>query len=226
VARTYYPLASLGAGKTGLAIGYRLIASDGTVAQAFTVVGVAETSVPGNYVVTGGVSLADAFRGRIEWGTAGAKLAEEPVNPDTATDPLANPLGGYASGTAGGALQRIGTASVAVTSPVTQAGDVSIIQGDSYLAADNRAIEWTDAGGIWPDLAGATALLTLHGAGAQSLGLTVVTPSGVGKRLRLELTAGASGGMLSRTTPYSIRAALADGSTVTLARGTWTVLPF
>lgn len=144
-----------------------------------------------------------------------------------ASDPLANPLGGYASGTAGGALQHLGTASVAVTSPVVQGGDVSVIQGDSYLALDNRAIEWTDAGGTWPDLAGATALLILHASsGSQALGLAVVTPSGAGKRLRLELTAGASGGMASRTTPYSIRAALADGSTVTLSRGNWTVLPY
>lgn len=284
MAWTFYPMSCLGAGKTGLAIGFRLIASDGSVTQAFTTTGVAETSVPGNYVVTNGISMPDSFRGRIEWGTAGAKYAEEPVNPQTAeyldvkvstrstyaggnvtvggyaagqdpatlvldvsaaahdvagsigdkinaagaaSDPLTNPLGDYASGTAGGALQKIGTASVSVTSPVVQGGDVSIIQGDSYLAVDNRAVEWTDDGGTWPDLTGATALLILHvNSGSSGLGLTVVTPSGPGKRLRLELTATASGAMTSRTSPYSIRVVLADGSTVTLARGNWTVLPY
>jgi hypothetical protein len=36
---------------------YRILNTDGTVNVAFTTTNVAETSVPGNYVVTGGISL-------------------------------------------------------------------------------------------------------------------------------------------------------------------------
>jgi hypothetical protein len=79
----FYALAVLGAGKTGLAgtLGYRLLNADGSVAGAFTTTNVAETSVAGNYVVTGGIALPANFSGRIEWGTSGTKYAEEEINP-------------------------------------------------------------------------------------------------------------------------------------------------
>src|SRR6185295_10245524 len=71
-----------GASKTGLAIGYRLVNLDGTENAAFTTTNVSETSVLGNYTVTGGISLPAAFIGRIEWGTSGSKFAEAWVGPN------------------------------------------------------------------------------------------------------------------------------------------------
>jgi hypothetical protein len=83
MAYTYPVVAALGASKTGLAIGYRLLNLDRSVAQAFTTVGIAETSVPGNYVVSGGLSLAAGYAGYIEWGTAATKYAEEAIGPNS-----------------------------------------------------------------------------------------------------------------------------------------------
>jgi hypothetical protein len=76
---TIYPLAALGGAHSGLTgtLGYRLLNVDGTESQAFTTLNVAETSVPGNYTITTGVVINDLFNGRIEWGTASTKLAEE-----------------------------------------------------------------------------------------------------------------------------------------------------
>jgi hypothetical protein len=68
---------SLGPRYTGQSIGYRLLTLGGGVVAAFTTAGVAETSVPGDYTVTGGIPLPPGFVGRIVWGTAGTDLAEE-----------------------------------------------------------------------------------------------------------------------------------------------------
>jgi hypothetical protein len=73
--------AVLGSGQTGQAIGYKLIDITGTTVTAFTTTDVVETSVPGNYTVTGGISVPDSFQGRIVWGTSGSDMAEVWVNP-------------------------------------------------------------------------------------------------------------------------------------------------
>jgi hypothetical protein len=68
----------LGVGKSGLAFGYALIDADGTERQVWTAGNVAETAIPGNYTVTGGLPLPDDFIGRIVWGLSGATpIAEE-----------------------------------------------------------------------------------------------------------------------------------------------------
>ena len=82
MAFTYPGSAVLGSSKTGLAIGYRLVNLDGTQNAAFSTTNVVETSVPGNYTVTGGISLPDGFSGRIEWGTSGSKFAELWIGPN------------------------------------------------------------------------------------------------------------------------------------------------
>ena len=58
------------ANRTGLSIGYVLLNMDGTTQQAFTTTNVVETTVPGTYVVTVPVSVADAGA-RIGWGVSG-----------------------------------------------------------------------------------------------------------------------------------------------------------
>ncbi len=90
--------ANLGAGKDGLVgtIGYRVIDLDGTVRVAFTTSGVTETEVPGGYQVSGGVSVPAAWSGRIEWGTATEKYAEEWVTllSDSVAAGVSAPAGG------------------------------------------------------------------------------------------------------------------------------------
>jgi hypothetical protein len=71
--------AVLGAGKSGLAIGYRLVDLAGVVVTSFTTTNVVETGVPGTYTVTGGISVPDGFVGRIVWGVSGTDYAESTV---------------------------------------------------------------------------------------------------------------------------------------------------
>lgn len=73
--------AVLGSGQTGQAIGYKLVNISGTTVAAFTTTNVVETTVPGNYTVTGGISVPDGFQGRIVWGTSGTDMAEVWINP-------------------------------------------------------------------------------------------------------------------------------------------------
>jgi hypothetical protein len=68
--------AVLGAGKTGLSIGYRVLNLDGTEYSAWTTAGVAETSVAGTYRAS--VVVPDTG-GYIVWGESGTDYAEATV---------------------------------------------------------------------------------------------------------------------------------------------------
>lgn len=138
-----------------------------------------------------------------------------------AGDPLTNAVpGSYASGTAGAALAKIGAGQVVTTSPISSAGNVSVLRGDDYYAVDARAIEWLDAGGTWPDLAAATASLKIDGG--PTIALQIITPSGANKKLRLEMSKTATAALTANTlTVYSIQAALSDTHTATIVTGNW-----
>ncbi|MBI3866833.1 MAG: hypothetical protein HY290_33555 [Planctomycetia bacterium] len=105
------------------------------------------------------------------------------------TDPLANPLGNYASNTAGGVLQNLGKATVTVVSPVTQGGTISIIQGDDYKATDNRAILFALPASVWGNLTNATVAFVALRANSQigPLSGTIVNGNTSGQSAQLEL---------------------------------------
>lgn len=140
-----------------------------------------------------------------------------------AADPLLNPVpGAYASGTAGAALGRIGSAQVTIVSPVSDDGtEVELVAGDDYLNADGRALVFTRASGSaeWPDLTGATVRFK-NGAFAAVTG-TVVVPTGAGQQVRFDVARTLTAG-LRTTRGYDIEATLAGvGATVvTLITGT------
>jgi hypothetical protein len=133
------------------------------------------------------------------------------------SDPLLNEVPGtYASGTAGAALGRIGVAEIEVRAALTPGGDLYLIRGDSYIAEDGRAIEFLDSGDGWPDLAGATASFF-----AQSLAveMEIVTPSGSGKKIRLELTSENTTALTAIKSEYAVRLVDADDHLFTLVQG-------
>lgn len=140
----------------------------------------------------------------------------------TTADPLtATVPGTYSSGTAGAALGRIGSGQITTTSIVSQAGDVTVLKGDDYYAADGHAIEWTDSSAGWPDLTSATVLFSLHGpyAGSFTAACSVVTPSGSGKKVRLQLSAAQTSLLVATAHDYEVVATLSDTHVVTLVRG-------
>ena len=78
----------LGAGKSGLPLGYRIVNASGMVIVAFTTTDVFETNTPGTYTVNNGISIPSGTQGRIIWGTVGnIDYAESPINP-IEVDPL------------------------------------------------------------------------------------------------------------------------------------------
>jgi hypothetical protein len=119
----------------------------------------------GNYIVEltdgSGTSVAfDTLTGLLlATGTYETDSLISPSSGGGGSDPLQNPLGDYASNTAGGALQKIGAASVNVTSPVTQGGTIRIVQGGDYLAANGLAIPFTLPASTFGDLTAATVEL-------------------------------------------------------------------
>lgn len=120
-------------------------------------------------------------------------------------------------------LLRIGSASVAVVSPIGLTGDVVVIAGDDYLNADGRAIDFTLAASsvTWPDLTGATVTLRYRrqsGGAVLTRAMTVVTPTGASATVRLELTKAITE-TLSGKYKYDVEAVLANTRTVTLVTG-------
>ena len=158
----------------------------------------------------------EALSGHTTAGTAGKALADA----GGAADPLSNTVpGAYASGTAGAALGKIGGGNVMTVGPVAPAGDVAVVRGDDYAAADSRDLSWTDNAAAWPDLTSATIMLDALGT---SWAGAVVTPTGPGK-VRVELTAAQTSALNQGTGRYTLRATLSGGAVVTLAQGGFVV---
>lgn len=131
--------------------------------------------------------------------------------------------GSYDVGSAGWVLGRMGSARVDVVSPVNLVGDqITIVRGDDYASADGRALEWqTSDAATWPDLTSATIQLTVkYGAGSTTYSGSVVTPTGVSKKVRVELTAAQTGALVAQEYDWDLQATLSgSGRKVTLRRG-------
>lgn len=122
-------------------------------------------------------------------------------------------------------LSRFGSARVTLTSPLAADLALTLVQGDDYFAVDGRALEWVDAGNTWPALTGATVRFAAQhftsGEGLAAAG-TVLAATGPGKSVRVEIAA-AQTALLTKLGPfysYIVRATLASGHLVTLAKGT------
>lgn len=137
------------------------------------------------------------------------------------TDPLVNQVPGtYASGSAGDALGKIGSGQITTVSPVAQSGDVEIVRGDDYAAADARALDFTDTDAAWPDLTSATIVLTAGGFTAPG---TVVTAVGANKKIRVELTDVQTLTLVQGAIRFTIRATLSNANEVVLIQGNMVV---
>lgn len=128
------------------------------------------------------------------------------------TDPLATQVpGSYPSGTAGAKLGMIGDVSVSIVSPWSVIdGKLRITRGDDYTGSE--AIDFVDEGDVWPEPV-TEAVLTMKRGGAVALqtDLEVVTPSGSGKRVRLELTATQTATLTPGTPGYRFDVQLTAG---------------
>jgi hypothetical protein len=131
-------------------------------------------------------------------------------------DPLTNAVpGSYVSGTAGAKLGLIGTASISITSPVAVAGStINIVRGDGYYSADGRALEFTDSGSTWPSLTSASAFVVIDGNAVLLTGSIIDAAT-----IHVQMTEAQSGLLSVGEHNYHLYVLLANGHTVTLARG-------
>ena len=155
-------------------------------------------------------------------GSAGHYLTDA----GAAADPLMNTVpGSYTSGSAGYALGRIGSGQITTVSRVSQAGNIEeLIGGATYSSAAGTSFDWTDADNVWPTLTGATITVSLAHPDGQTASYSgsVVTATGSGKKVRLELTAVQSAALQTLTVgrwSLMVWATLSGGSVVPLVSG-------
>lgn len=121
-----------------------------------------------------------------------------------------------------------GLVNVTVVNPAAASGDVTTIQGDTYLATHGREISWKGYG-IWPDdLSGATVTAIIDGE--IEIDCTIVTPSGEDQEVICEPTgaetASISAGQRQQGKHLFQVKAVMPGQTdpITLVNGWWTSL--
>lgn len=121
----------------------------------------------------------------------------------------------------------IGVGNITTVSIVGQHGDIEIVRGDDYSNSDSRAIDWTDADDTWPTLTSATVTAyfgkAVGGTVVFSKSGSVVTATGTGKKVRLELTAAETAALSLRSYSLAVVATLSSGRIVTLVQATATV---
>jgi hypothetical protein len=119
---------------------------------------------------------------------------------------------------------RVASANINVINPIAANKVITIIQGDSYYAEDNRSLDFSSAS--WPDLTDASIKFTANAAGnSLEVAGSVITPTG-NRVVRVELTSVQTGALVTGNSAYKydVQATLANGHIATLVRGEMTVL--
>lgn len=126
------------------------------------------------------------------------------------------------SGSAGAALNRVGTAAVTFTAPTTSDGTgIHLVRGDDYLNTDSRAL--TFSGTTWPTLTSGTVSLRVQ---FSTTSVTAYSGTVTGAQAcRVELTDTQTAAMSPGVYPYDLEAVLSNGSVVTLVQGMLSVGP-
>lgn len=148
--------------------------------------------------------------------TAIRSILGVPASGTAPADPTVGILDEIRDTLTGGPIQ------VTVTSPVAETGAVEVFIGDSYQAADGRALQWAATG--WPDLTGASITFEVHRtvspyrAVLQTAGVVTVAGAAT-QEVRVELTGTLTAGLVRGNYDYEVVATLASGGVLTLVRG-------
>ena len=145
-----------------------------------------------------------------------------------AADPLANLVPGtYEEGTAGyalgtelenlsGQIGALGGLPITVVSPVSAAGNITIVRGDCYHAAEARALTRTSTG--WVNLSGWTLELVLQD---QTFPATF-TAVGGSQTVSVDLAVADTLGLTAGGSSFVVRAFKTSGGAVTHDISLWT----
>lgn len=200
---------NLGPSLAGLDLKAQLLDSAGAPVGAEITAGFVE--VGGGLYAFSYASFADDFQGAVEFIDDATELpvALAAVNPPPmvavdAESLLEAPVAGYDAGTVGGVLAHVGTGKIAVTSHLAPGGDLYIIRGDSYLAENGNAIEFTDVDSDvpLPDLSGVDAQLVIQD---QTIEGEIIEATETPKVIRFELTGAQTEALENRETRYALQ---------------------
>lgn len=145
-----------------------------------------------------------------------------------AADPLGNYVpGNYLPGTAGNAIGLLLGANVKVFAPVAANGDTTITRGDDYLAADSRALLYSDTGNTWADNSTAVWKIFRPGSSTPTLSVagTISPATGSGKQLTVALSSAVTAALTDTTYRLAVVFTRQDGHVETNIAGTLTVNP-
>ena len=121
----------------------------------------------------------------------------------------------YASDTFGGHVKSITAGAVTIVSPVATDGtSITLIRGDDYLNADNRAL--TFSGDSWPTLTSGAVALIVDEDGTPTSYAGTITGA---QSCYVELTDTQTVAMWIGLYDYDLQATLSNGSVVTLVQG-------
>lgn len=183
-----------------------------TAYDAATGADVAAISVPSAATVASAV-WEDLTADHTTVGSTGAALtaaggAGDPWSVSTGT--------AYASDTFGGHVKSITPGAVTIVSPVAADGtSITVIRGDDYLNADNRAL--TFSGDSWPTLTGGAVALIVDVSGTPTSYTGTITGA---QSCYVELTDTQTTALNPKKTyDYDLQATLSNGSVVTLVQG-------
>jgi hypothetical protein len=124
-------------------------------------------------------------------------------------------------------------ASVTVTGPVLESGNIRLVQGDDYSVTSGQALEWSSAD--WPDLTGGSAHLyawlnSSAGTATFDKAGTVLNAGSATQTVRVTPGTADTAALVPHTIDgggytFQVKATLAGGEVVTLVQGLMTVEP-
>lgn len=114
---------------------------------------------------------------------------------------------------------KLATASITVTSAVTELGNVTVWYGYDYHTDDDLAPEWTDDDGAWPDLTDATVTLLVND---QELSASVSSPADTAT-VAVNVSSAATVAIGKGDFLFVLKAVMASGRTIALGTGAFSV---
>lgn len=190
---------------------------DSTATQAAAAAALAAYDPPTKAELDAGLAgVPDALLDGEE-ASAGVTIRQAIAASGSASDPMLNEASGYPSNSLGGIIASINPAQVTIVSPVATDGtSITLIRGDDYLNADNRAL--TFSGDSWPTLTGGAVALIVDINGTPTSYAGTITGAG---ECYVELTDTQTAAMTPGTYSYDLQATLDNvtSSVVTLVQG-------
>ena len=216
---------SLGDGQTGLSLKAQIVSSTGANVGAEITTGF--TELGGGDYLAHITTIPDGHRGAILFRlNDGTHLMSASINPQdlesgsggssiSVDDILGHTTAGYPSGSVGNALNRIGTVSITVVSPVSEGGRVvTLIRGNSYKAEDGCALVFTiTSESALPNLTGAVPHFR---AGSLDKAGTLTPIDATSCRVSFDLTGAETQGLNRNTYTYSVDIVQPDQDDFTL----------